>query len=177
MPLTPRQQRFCQEYIIDRHITNAAIRAGYSKKGARTSGWDCLQLPAVKVEIQRLMADVGARLNTSVERIEKELARIAFADFGELLTKDGGVLAPGDMPEDARRAVSSIHVEELHDGSTGGRLTKLRFWDKLHALELLGKRHGMFVDRAEVKVTGDSESAWARAAVLLAKVTVEEKKS
>ena len=33
--LTAKQQRFCDEYLIDLNATQAAIRAGYSEKTAR----------------------------------------------------------------------------------------------------------------------------------------------
>jgi len=30
--VTPKQERFCQEYIIDLNATQAVLRAGYSEK-------------------------------------------------------------------------------------------------------------------------------------------------
>ena len=38
MSLTPKQARFVQEYLIDLNATQAAIRAGYSKKTANEQG-------------------------------------------------------------------------------------------------------------------------------------------
>lgn len=37
-PLTPKQERFCEEYLIDLNATQAAIRAGYSKDTAKVIG-------------------------------------------------------------------------------------------------------------------------------------------
>lgn len=36
--LTPKQERFCEEYLIDLNATQAAIRAGYSANTAREQG-------------------------------------------------------------------------------------------------------------------------------------------
>jgi len=47
--LTPKQLRFCQEYIIDFNATQAVIRAGYSKKTAYSQGQRLLK----NVEIQK----------------------------------------------------------------------------------------------------------------------------
>ena len=38
MTLTPKQQRFVDEYTIDSNATQAAIRAGYSERTARQQG-------------------------------------------------------------------------------------------------------------------------------------------
>jgi phage terminase small subunit len=41
--LTPKQQRFVEEYLIDLNATQAAIRAGYSEKTAKSIGQENLQ--------------------------------------------------------------------------------------------------------------------------------------
>ena len=38
MAMTAKQKRFCDEYLIDLNATQAAIRAGYSKRTARQIG-------------------------------------------------------------------------------------------------------------------------------------------
>jgi phage terminase small subunit len=50
--LTPKQERFCQEYLIDSNATQAAIRAGYSKDTAAVIGWENLQKPYISRAIQ-----------------------------------------------------------------------------------------------------------------------------
>jgi len=54
--LTDKQDRFCQEYIIDLNATQAAIRAGYSKKTARIKGCKLLTKANIQIEIQKLKA-------------------------------------------------------------------------------------------------------------------------
>ena len=40
--LTAKQQRFCEEYMVDLNGTQAAIRAGYSKKTAMQQSYQLL---------------------------------------------------------------------------------------------------------------------------------------
>jgi len=47
MPLTPKQKRFCEEYVIDFNGTQAAIRAGYSKKTAAAIANEILAKPEI----------------------------------------------------------------------------------------------------------------------------------
>ena len=43
--LTPKQQQFVREYLIDFNATQAAIRAGYSPKTAQVIGAENLKKP------------------------------------------------------------------------------------------------------------------------------------
>ncbi len=49
--MTPKQQRFVDEYLIDLNATQAAIRAGYSKKTARAVGSENLTKPDIRAAV------------------------------------------------------------------------------------------------------------------------------
>ncbi len=49
--LTPKQQRFVEEYLIDLNATKSAFRAGYSEKTARQIGSENLSKPAIQQAI------------------------------------------------------------------------------------------------------------------------------
>ena len=49
--LTPKQNRFVEEYLIDLCATRAAVRAGYSEKTARQIGSENLSKPAIQEAI------------------------------------------------------------------------------------------------------------------------------
>lgn len=53
--LTPKQEMFCKEYLIDLNATQAAIRAGYSEKTASETGYENLRKPQLAERIQELM--------------------------------------------------------------------------------------------------------------------------
>lgn len=56
MSLTPKQQRFCDEYLIDLNATQAAIRAGYSEKTAYSMGQRLLKKVEIQAEMQKAKA-------------------------------------------------------------------------------------------------------------------------
>ena len=73
------------------------------------------------------------------EEVIRELARIGFAKATDFLTVEGGTLmirSTGELSEDAVAAIAA--VERTSAG------IKVKFYDKLKALELLGKQFGLF---------------------------------
>jgi len=79
-PLTPKQQWFIQEYTVDLNGTQAAIRAGYSPKTARSIASETLQRPAVKTAIQKALRASGEHL--------QRLTAVAFADPRDAIKGD-----------------------------------------------------------------------------------------
>lgn len=54
MALTPKQERFCQEYMTDLNATQAAIRSGYSADSAASIGHENLTKPEIQARIRDL---------------------------------------------------------------------------------------------------------------------------
>ena len=130
--LTAKQQRFCDEYLIDLNATQAAIRAGYSKKTANRIGTENLSKLVIREYIENRMA-------------EKEAALIANQD--EELKYLTSVLR-------GQSKSTEIVIEGLGDGSTKARKMEKEpsEKDKLKAAELLGKRYGLYTEKVEEKV-------------------------
>lgn len=63
MPITPKQQLFVKEYLVDLNATQAAIRAGYSVKTAGSQAHDLLKKP----EIQEFVSSCATSRAKSVE--------------------------------------------------------------------------------------------------------------
>lgn len=74
--LTPKQQRFVEEYLIDSNATQACIRAGYSEKSAMEQGYQLLHKTSVKAEIERLQAETSKKLNVTKESLIQDLLEI-----------------------------------------------------------------------------------------------------
>ena len=79
--LTPKQKRFCDEYLIDLNGTQAAIRAGFSKKSAYRYAIELLQKTHVAKYIEQCQKQLAKKTGISQERVLNELAKIAFADL------------------------------------------------------------------------------------------------
>jgi hypothetical protein len=84
-PLTPKQARFCEDYLIDLNATQAAIRAGYSVRTAKEIGYALLLKPLVQARVQQLQAARAEATKITAERVLEELWAIATADPRELI--------------------------------------------------------------------------------------------
>lgn len=67
--MNPKQERFVAEYLIDLNATQAAIRAGYSKKTARQTGAENLSKPAIREAIAEGQVKRAAKLEVTQERV------------------------------------------------------------------------------------------------------------
>ena len=152
MKLTPKQQRFADEWLIDMNATAAAIRAGYSPRSADVTGARLLANARVRAYIDERMAEHSRRTGVTQERIIRELARIAFLDPTQLVNMDTAELLDS-AAEDDRAAITSVKVKTM-SGETEMIEREVRFADKIKALELLGKRFGMWIDKQQVDVQG-----------------------
>lgn len=143
--LTDKQKRFCEEYLIDLNATQAAIRAGYSQKTAFSIGVENLKKPLVQEYLQKLMDERSQRTEITADRVLQELAAIAFSDRTAIAQiEDGGIVTftPTDqLDKDAKKTISGIE-----NGKYG---TKVTTYDKVKALELIGKHLGMFTSGAD----------------------------
>jgi phage terminase small subunit len=59
---TEKQQAFIEEYMVDFNGTQAAIRAGYSKRGASVTASQLLAIPKVREAIEQRKAERKALL-------------------------------------------------------------------------------------------------------------------
>ncbi|MGC2495048.1 terminase small subunit [Candidatus Binatus sp.] len=147
--LNARQQKFVLEYQVDQVATQAAIRAGYSAGTAHVQGSRLLSNAKVREAIATAQAKAAAKVEVTVERVLKEYARIAFADIAQAYDEGGNLLPVLKMPEDIRRALSGIEITEIF-GKEGviGQSKKVRFAQKVSALDSLAKHLGMFASES-----------------------------
>ncbi len=83
--LTPKQQRFVVEYLVDLNGTQAAIRAGYSAKTAEQMAYQLLQKTSVKKAISAARKDQQDRTEITADRVLREAWNILTADARELV--------------------------------------------------------------------------------------------
>ncbi|MBI4858489.1 MAG: terminase small subunit [Acetobacterium woodii] len=142
--LTEKQKRFCDEYLIDLNATQAAIRAGYSNKTANRIGTENLSKPVIQKYIEQRLVDREKRTEITQDRVLKELSKIGFLDAtGFVKIQNGRVFieSTDDLSPDQKAAIAGI--KETQSG------TEIKLYDKLKALELIGRHLGMFTDKIE----------------------------
>lgn len=133
--LTPKVQRFVQEYAVDLNGTQAAIRAGYRPKTARSIASEALQRPAVRAATQKALRANEPRLQM--------LTAKAFYDPRDAIKVDPEL---GIVVTDPN-VIQSVRWVSRRDPKTGLRrriITSVRFVDRLRALRELGRRLGAF---------------------------------
>lgn len=128
--LTPKQKRFCDEYLIDLNGTQAAIRAGYSKKTANEQGSRLLTNVNVKEYIEQRMAEKEKTLIADQDEVLRYLTAVL---RGESKSEEIVIENIGDFTSEARTMQKAPSEK-----------------DRLKAAELLGKRYSLFTDKVNV---------------------------
>ena len=90
--LTPKQQRFVEEYLIDLNATQAAIRAGYSEKTAKEIGSENLTKPNIAKAITEAQEKLSNKAQVTVEMVVQGLLNEA-KDLSEGSTQSARVSA------------------------------------------------------------------------------------
>ena len=160
--LTPKQEMFVLEYLIDFNATAAAERAGYTGKSRDVIakiGHGLLQ----KVEVQTALAVARAqrreRLTIDGDNVVMELARIAFARMTDVARWDDDEVTLFDsdqLDDDARAVVKEIRTTRTDRTMRSGEVevTHRRtvvMHDKLAALDKLARYLGIYQDGLTIK--------------------------
>ena len=114
-----QRQRFVAEYLKDFNATQAAIRAGYSRKTAASQGQRLLITPTVGAAIAKAWAELLENYDISIERCRDALVEIALFDVGDCLDKKGSPVPIDRMPQKGRRALTKVRFDELFDSNEG----------------------------------------------------------
>lgn len=152
---TDKEKLFVHEYLIDKCGKDAADRAGYSPKTAVKIAAELLQKPHIRGWLDERIVDTCEKLEVTVERIVKELALIGFQNLAGAFNQDNSLKSIADMPESIQRVISGIDIDELFEGRGEerehiGYTKKLRSFNKVDALKLLGQHLKMFTQKIEV---------------------------
>ncbi len=131
--MTDKQRIFCDEYLIDLNATQAAIRAGYSKKTAQQIGTENLAKPVIKEYIAARMAEKESALIADQDEVLKYLTSVL---RGETQSEVVVVEGTGNGASEARTMHKAPDEKE-----------------RLKAAELLGKRYSLFKENMDVKHT------------------------
>ena len=125
--MTEKQKHFCIEYLIDLNATQAAIRAGYSKKTAKVIGQENLTKPDIKKYIEQQLKQIK---NEKIADVQEVLEYLTAVMRGE--QKEQVALFTGEgMQKLVQKDVSAK--------------------DRLKAAELIGKRYGLFTEKMELQ--------------------------
>jgi len=147
-PVQKRHDRFVREYLKDFNATQAAIRAGYSKKTGYAQGHRLLKDAEIQAKLARVLETRIEKEEISGGDVLRELKRIGLSDVGQAFDADGKLKPIAELPEDIRRSISGVEVTEEFQGRGEERerigfTKKVKLWDKTKALEILCKHLGL----------------------------------
>lgn len=191
MALTAKQHLFVREFLLDLNATQAAIRAGYSRRSAQEQGSQMLAHPEIKAAIEAAMAKRSDKTEIDAARVLEEIAAMAFYDpadligfarelaAGEKCRQGEGVIEMSGKRYAVRGISSPAHIAGLSEsvrraivGWSWDRNQNftLKLADKSKALDQLARHLSLYNDRLEVSAVeglGDRiERAKARAAAI-----------
>lgn len=166
--MSARQQRFCDEYLIDLNATQAAIRAGYAEKYAHTNAAKLLQNTTIQEYIEKRKKSRMKRTEITQDAVLKEIAIVAFAvatDYAKVVEREAtveinGAIVPlldaegnpvkyktvepvltDDLTKEQKKALAVI--KKGRDGF------EIKPHDKMKALEMLGRHLGLWDKKPE----------------------------
>ena len=143
--MTAKQQMFCDEYLIDMNATQAAIRAGYSKKTARSIGQENLTKPYIRAYIEKRMAEKEEALIAKQDEVMKYLTSVMRREYTECvvvtLTEERSTYEPDAEGKMRKQTIKTEKPEIVQ--------IPARLQDANKAAELLGKAYALFTDKLE----------------------------
>lgn len=152
MALSPKQQRFIAEYLIDLNASQAAIRAGYSKKNPNVVGPRLLAQVGIAEAIAAAQAKHLEKAELNATRVLEEYRRLAFADLRSFFDADGNLKRVQDLSADQGSVLASFEVVKKNAEAGDGKIDtihKFKIWDKTRALESLAKHFGLLTEKVE----------------------------
>ena len=141
--MTPKQKRFCDEYLIDTNATQAAIRAGYSEKTAYSIGQENMKKPEIRAYIDERLAEIQSKKIADATEVMQYLTSVLRGEETEEVVVVEGC---GEGFSSARTMDKAVGAKE-----------------KLKAAELLAKRYGLLTDKIGIEgvvpvvISGDDE--------------------
>ena len=143
--MTAKQQRFCDEYLIDLNATQAAIRAGYSKKTAVVIATENLRKPNISEYIEKRMAEKDAELIADQNEVIKYLTSVMRREATESIVVT--------LSEEETKYVEDEHGT-MRKQTIKKEVPKIveipaKLSDANKAAELLGKRYGLYIEEQE----------------------------
>jgi len=169
-PLIGKRKRFGDEYLIDLNATQAAIRAGYSKRSAYSQGSRLLKDVEVAAYIRARKAELDAEYEHRVMGRYEVLARlseIAASDLGDLLPVDDDGKPTSDLQSLSLRKAKemgkshlikklkrTVTTASMGEVETQTETIEAELYSAHEALRDLGKYHALFTEKVDVTSDG-----------------------
>ncbi|QBQ56412.1 terminase small subunit [Nitrosococcus wardiae] len=161
--LTPGQQTFADLYRAGPEKVRGNALACYRQafpqaalSTAKVQSSRLLRNPVVATYLQSKRQAAEAEADVNESQVLKELAKVGFSDIRALFDREGRLKPIHDLPDEIAAAVAAVEVVVMkgEQGEEPLYVYKIKLWNKLDALEKLGKQLGMFKEQKDMNVKG-----------------------
>ena len=146
--LTERQKAFSREFLVDYVGAKAAVRAGYSQRGAGQQAWVLLKNPKVQAELSRLGARVKKKAELSAVALLESVQAVAFGDIRELLTETGRMKKLNTLTPEDQALVAGWKLD-------GSNVVEVKIENRMRAKELLMKHLGLLKEHIRLETASE----------------------
>ena len=149
--MTEKQKRFCDEYLTDLNATQAAVRAGYSKKTAYSIGEENLRKPEIKEYIEKRMAEKESQLIADQDEVMRYLTAVMRREKMESVVVTLNTEKTSYVPDEngtMRKQTVKQEIPKIIE-------IPAQLRDANKAAELLGKAYGIYTDKVDVDADMD----------------------
>jgi phage terminase small subunit len=145
--LTPKQENFCNEYLIDLNATQAAIRAGYSVKTANRIASQNLSKLVIQDFIQEAQKKSSENAGITREMILEGYKKLAFYDMRKFYDAEDNLIPITELDDETAFALAGFEVMEEKDYIKGvpvviGHTKKIKISDRRLAMDSIRKMLG-----------------------------------
>lgn len=142
--MTEKQKRFCDEYLIDLNATQAAIRAGYSKKTANEQGARLLANVSVQKHLQKRMKEKECELIATQDEVLQTLTRVLRREEKEVVV----------VTCKQRKSYYDSNGKKVIEEKEVPKMVEIpaKISDVNKSAELLGKRYALYTDKVDNNV-------------------------
>lgn len=149
--LTPKQKKFCEEYIFDYNGSRSARDAGYSEDTAASIASENLTKPNIQAYIKELESDLAKTLGITKSRVLKEHSKLAFSSIAHMHNTWITRKEFEELTDDQKAAIQEIstqtRTERINKGTKDEEVmnidfVKIKLYDKQRALDSITKMLG-----------------------------------
>jgi len=141
--MTPLQQRFVEEFILDLNATAAIIRAGSKSARPQEAASEMLRNPEVAQAIAREILHHNQSTGITVEWWVERVSLMARANIAEILGDDTKLFPPAEWPKAFRLGMVTQLSRRVPADEDDGSF-KVRLANKVRLLRLIGRHKGLW---------------------------------
>ena len=134
------------------NCTEAARKAGYKNSSSlKVTAWELLNKPKIQRAVDKYRKRIMREFDIAPKKILQEIAATAFSNFQDFYSDDGTLLNIKDLRRECGAALQGVDIKfGLGQDGSPEVVQKIKLYDKIKSLEMLGRYHGMWTDKFEI---------------------------